>query len=108
MREVYPRWESLIANWRCQIYFRPNNLGTADHFASRLGRRKHTWGGEDWAAALRQPMGGNFRKDCITFGDPGEDVRAGVRQYAALGAARGVDTGPKLLTCSPEMFPILG
>lgn len=75
LKEVYPKWESLIANCRCQVFFRPNDLGTAEHIAMRLGRRKDIWGSDDWVASPQQLMGPDFREDCILFQD-GLSVRA--------------------------------
>ena len=51
LEEVYPKWRSLVANCRGQIFFRPNDTRTAEHVAERLGRRKDIWGGEDWVAS---------------------------------------------------------
>lgn len=81
LKEVYPQWESLLANCRCQIYFRPNDLGTAEHVALRLGRRKDIWGGEDWVASPQQLMGTDFRDECVIFQD-GLSIRA--RMFAPL------------------------
>src|SRR5690606_240848 len=75
LKEVYQKWESLIANCRCQIFFRPNDLGTAEHVANRLGKRKDLWGGEDWVASPQQLMGPEFREDCVIFQD-GLTIRA--------------------------------
>jgi hypothetical protein len=69
LKEVYPKWESLLANCRCQIYFRPNDLGTAEHVANRLGQRKDIWGGEDWIASPQKLMGKEFRDKAIIFMD---------------------------------------
>jgi len=69
LKEVYPKWESLLANCRCQIYFRPNDLGTADHVANRLGQRKDIWGGEDWIASPQKLMSKEFRNKAVIFMD---------------------------------------
>lgn len=69
LKEVYPKWESLLANCRCQIYFRPNDLGTAEHVANRLGQRKDIWGGEDWIASPQKLMGKEFRDKAVIFMD---------------------------------------
>ena len=69
LKEVYPKWESLIANCRSQVFFRPNDLGTAEHIAMRLGRRKDIWGDDDWVASPQQLMGPDFREDCVIFQD---------------------------------------
>jgi type IV secretory pathway TraG/TraD family ATPase VirD4 len=65
LEEVYPKWRSLVANCRGQIYFRPNDTRTAEHVAERLGRRKDIWGGEDWVASPQQLMGPEFRDDGV-------------------------------------------
>lgn len=75
LEEVYPKWRSLVANCRCQIYFRPNDTRTAEHVAERLGRRKDIWGGEDWVASPQQLMGPEYREDCVIFQD-GLSIRA--------------------------------
>lgn len=75
LEEVYPKWRSLIANCRCQIYFRPNDKTTADHIAERLGKRKDIWGGEDWVASPQQLMGQEFREECVIVQD-GHLIRA--------------------------------
>jgi len=75
LEEVYPKWRSLVANCRGQIYFRPNDTRTAEHVAERLGRRKDIWGGEDWVASPQQLMGPEFRDDCVIFQD-GLSIRA--------------------------------
>jgi len=75
LEEVYPKWRSLIANCRCQIYFRPNDKNTADHIADRLGKRKDIWGGEDWVASPQQLMGQEFREECVIVQD-GHLIRA--------------------------------
>ena len=72
---VYPKWRSLVANCRGQIFFRPNDTRTAEHVAERLGRRKDIWGGEDWVASPQQLMGPEFRDDCVIFQD-GLSIRA--------------------------------
>ena len=87
LKEVYQKWESLIANCRCQIFFRPNDLGTAEHVANRLGKRKDLWGGEDWVASPQQLMGPEFREDCIIFQD-GLTIRA--RMYEPYYANQGL------------------
>lgn len=75
LEEMYPKWRSLIANCRGQIYFRPNDTRTAEHVAERLGKRKDIWGGEDWVASPQQLMGPEFRDDCVIFQD-GLSIRA--------------------------------
>ena len=75
LKEVYQKWESLIANCRCQVYFRPNDQSTADHVANRLGKRKDLWGSEDWVASPQQLMGPEFREDCVIVQD-GLTIRA--------------------------------
>lgn len=75
LEEVYPKWRSLVANCRSQIYFRPNDTRTAEHVAERLGRRKDIWGGEDWVASPQQLMGPEYREDCVIFQD-GLSIRA--------------------------------
>ena len=75
LEEVYPKWRSLVANCRGQIFFRPNDTRTAEHVADRLGRRKDIWGGEDWVASPQQLMGPEFRDDCVIFQD-GLAIRA--------------------------------
>ncbi|ALV27372.1 type IV secretory system conjugative DNA transfer family protein [Pannonibacter phragmitetus] len=75
LKEVYPKWESLVANCRCQIYFRPNDANTADHVAKRLGRKRDIWGNEDWVASPQQLMGTEFWDDCVIFQD-GLSIRA--------------------------------
>jgi type IV secretion system protein VirD4 len=75
LEEVYPKWRSLVANCRGQIFFRPNDTRTAEHVAERLGRRKDIWGGEDWVASPQQLMGPEFRDDCVIFQD-GLSIRA--------------------------------
>jgi type IV secretion system protein VirD4 len=75
LEEVYPKWRSLVANCRGQLYFRPNDTRTAEHVAERLGRRKDIWGGEDWVASPQQLMGPEFRDDCVIFQD-GLSIRA--------------------------------
>ncbi|ADZ68922.1 type IV secretory system conjugative DNA transfer family protein [Polymorphum gilvum] len=75
LKEVYQKWESLIANCRCQVYFRPNDQSTAEHVANRLGKRKDLWGGEDWVASPQQLMGPEFREDCVIIQD-GLTIRA--------------------------------
>ncbi|MFN3613572.1 MAG: TraM recognition domain-containing protein, partial [Rubrimonas sp.] len=75
LEEVYPKWRSLVANCRGQIFFRPNDTRTAEHVAERLGRRKDIWGGEDWVASPQQLMGPEFREDCVFFQD-GLAIRA--------------------------------
>ena len=75
LEEVYPKWRSLVANCRSQIFFRPNDTRTAEHVAERLGRRKDIWGGEDWVASPQQLMGPEFREDCVIFQD-GLSIRA--------------------------------
>ncbi len=75
LKEVYQKWESLIANCRCQVYFRPNDQTTAEHVANRLGKRKDLWGGEDWVASPQQLMGPEFREDCVIIQD-GLTIRA--------------------------------
>jgi len=69
IKEVYPKWESLLANCRAQIFFRPNDLSTATDIAMRLGRRKDIWGGEDWVASPQKLMGQEFRGDAVIFMD---------------------------------------
>ncbi|ESR23661.1 hypothetical protein N177_2891 [Lutibaculum baratangense AMV1] len=75
LEEVYPKWRSLVANCRSQIYLRPNDTRTAEHVAERLGRRKDIWGGEDWVASPQQLMGPEYREDCVIFQD-GLSIRA--------------------------------
>ncbi|APF36424.1 hypothetical protein BOQ54_03095 [Chelatococcus daeguensis] len=75
LKEVYPKWESLIANCRCQIYFRPNDTATAAHVSARLGRKRDIWGKEDWVASPQQLMGTEFWEDCVMFQD-GLAIRA--------------------------------
>ncbi len=75
LKEVYPKWESLIANCRCQIYFRPNDTNTATHISARLGRKRDIWGNEDWVASPQQLMGTTFWDDCVIFQD-GLSIRA--------------------------------
>ncbi|MBW7851433.1 MAG: type IV secretory system conjugative DNA transfer family protein [Rhodospirillales bacterium] len=69
LKEVYPKWESLLANCRCQIFFRPNDMNTATEIANRLGMRKDIWGGEDWVASPQKLMGREFREDAVIFFD---------------------------------------
>ena len=69
LKEVYPKWESLLANCRCQIFFRPNDMNTATEIANRLGMRKDIWGGEDWVASPQKLMGREFREDAVIFLD---------------------------------------
>jgi hypothetical protein len=69
LKEVYPKWESLLANCRCQIFFRPNDMNTATEIANRLGMRKDIWGGEDWVASPQKLMGRDFREDAVIFFD---------------------------------------
>ncbi|HEX7074419.1 MAG TPA: type IV secretory system conjugative DNA transfer family protein [Hyphomicrobiaceae bacterium] len=69
LKEVYPKWESLLANCRCQIFFRPNEMNTATEIANRLGMRKDIWGGEDWVASPQKLMGPAFREDAVIFLD---------------------------------------
>jgi len=69
LKEVYPKWQSLLANCRCKIFFRPNDVDTAKDIADILGMRKDIWGGEDWVASPQKLMGREFREDAVIFQD---------------------------------------
>lgn len=75
LSEVYPKWRSIVANCRSQIYFKPNDPTTAEEIASRLGRRKDIWGGEDWVASPQRLMSREFWEDAVIFQD-GLSIRA--------------------------------
>lgn len=75
LSEVYPKWRSIVANCRSQIYFKPNDPTTAEEIASRLGRRKDIWGGEDWVASPQRLMSREFWEDAVIFQD-GLAIRA--------------------------------
>ena len=65
LRKVYPRWETLIANAKTQMYFRPNDLGTAQYISSLLGDQADLWGNRVPVAAPNELMGDGFRDDVI-------------------------------------------
>jgi hypothetical protein len=65
LRKVYPRWETLIANAKTQMYFRPNDLGTAQYISSLLGEQADLWGNRVPVAAPNELMGDAFRDDVI-------------------------------------------
>ena len=75
LSEVYPKWRSIVANCRSQIYFKPNDKTTAEEIADRLGRRKDIWGGEDWVASPQRLMSREFWEDAVIFQD-GLAIRA--------------------------------
>jgi hypothetical protein len=83
LSEVYPKWRSIVANCRSQIYFKPNDQMTAEEIATRLGRRKDIWGGEDWVASPQRLMSREFWEDAIIFQD-GLSIRAHL--YQVFGA----------------------
>jgi hypothetical protein len=75
LSEVYPKWRSIVANCRSQIYFKPNDPTTAEEIAGRLGRRKDIWGGEDWVASPQRLMSREFWEEAVIFQD-GLSIRA--------------------------------
>lgn len=83
LSEVYPKWRSIVANCRSQIYFKPNDQTTAEEIATRLGRRKDIWGGEDWVASPQRLMSREFWEDAVIFQD-GLSIRAHL--YKVFGA----------------------
>jgi len=63
LRNVYPRWETLIANAKAQMYFRPNDLGTAQYISAQLGEYKDIWGNRTPLASPQELMGETFRDE---------------------------------------------
>lgn len=60
LRETFSKWESILANCKAQIYFRPGDLGTAEYLSRLLGRRKDVLGSERELATPQELMGPDF------------------------------------------------
>ena len=60
LRETFSKWESLLANCKAQIYFRPGDLGTAEYLSRLLGRRKDVLGSDRELATPQELMGPEF------------------------------------------------
>ncbi len=68
LSEVYPRWESIMANCKGQIFFQPNDQKTADIISTRLGSSKNLWGDDEPLATPKDLMGPDFAdKDVVVF-----------------------------------------
>lgn len=65
LSEVYPRWESILANCKGQVYFQPNDQKTADIISTRLGATKNLWGEEEPLAESRDLMGPEFAEKAV-------------------------------------------
>jgi type IV secretory pathway TraG/TraD family ATPase VirD4 len=76
LRNVYPRWETLIANSRAQMFFRPNDLGTAQYISDLLGEHPDLWGNRTPLAAPNELMGNSFRDDVILRFQGHKPIRA--------------------------------
>jgi type IV secretory pathway TraG/TraD family ATPase VirD4 len=75
-RNVYPRWETLIANSKAQMYFRPNDLGTSRYISELLGEHPDLWGNRAPLAAPHELMGDAFRDDVILRFQGHKPIRA--------------------------------
>ena len=65
LSEVYPKWESIIANCKGQVYFRPNDQKTANMIATRLGTAKNLWGEETPLARPQDLMGPDYTDKAV-------------------------------------------
>lgn len=60
LRETFPKWESILANCKAQIFFKPGDLGTAEYLSRLLGRRQDVLGSDRELATPQELMGPNF------------------------------------------------
>ncbi|MDZ4380782.1 MAG: type IV secretory system conjugative DNA transfer family protein [Parvibaculum sp.] len=60
LRETFPKWESILANCKAQIFFKPGDLGTAEYLSRLLGRRQDVLGADRELATPQELMGPNF------------------------------------------------
>ena len=65
LSEVYPKWESIIANCKGQVYFRPNDQKTANMIATRLCTAKNLWGEETPLARPQDLMGPDYTDKAV-------------------------------------------
>jgi len=76
LRNVYPRWETLVANAKAQMYFRPNDLGTAQYISAQLGEYKDIWGNRASLAPPEELMGETFRDEVVIRFQGHKPIRA--------------------------------
>lgn len=60
LRHAYPQWESILANCRCQVYFQPADLSTAEYISRLLGTRTDVLGETAPLATPQELMGPKF------------------------------------------------
>lgn len=67
LSRVYDNWQTIMSGCRMQIFFRPNDMETAQRVSERIGRRRDIWGDEDWVASPQELLGAGFKDDCVIF-----------------------------------------
>lgn len=63
----YPQAESLLANSRLQIYFKPNDMKTAREISKRLGDTDTLFEGKKLAVTPQELMGPEYAEKQIIF-----------------------------------------
>ncbi|WP_169546482.1 type IV secretory system conjugative DNA transfer family protein [Sneathiella aquimaris] len=82
LSEVYPKWESILANCKGQVYFQPNDQKTANMISTRLGTAKNLWGEETPLAKPQDLMGPKFSDKAIIVFAGEYPIKADLPPYA--------------------------
>jgi len=76
IKSVYKGWEQFIANTRAQIFFNPNDLGTAEYISRKLGSHKNVLGVDRPLASPQELMGKEFQNKAVIFVSGSNPIKA--------------------------------
>lgn len=76
LKHAYPQWESILANCRCQVYFQPADLGTAEYISRLLGTRTDVLGETALLATPQELMGPSFDGKAVVMLSNAKPIKA--------------------------------
>lgn len=82
LSEVYPRWESIVANCKGQVFFQPNDQKTAEIISRRLGTTKTLWGETVPLASPQDLMGPDFADKAVIIFSKHRPIKANLQPPA--------------------------
>lgn len=65
LKNTYNGWEKFFGNTKTQVYFSPNDLGTAEYISRQLGRKRDVLGSDRELASPQELMGQEFKGQAV-------------------------------------------
>jgi len=79
LKTIYPKADTLIANCRMKMFFRPADLKTAQYISEHLGQLESLFGEKTWLATPQELMGPDYVDFQICFASGSLPIKSRLR-----------------------------